>query len=43
MLPQELGCGSGMTCWRRLPDWQLAKVWADSLCDVGLARQKRPD
>jgi transposase len=18
MLPQELGCGSGMTCWRRL-------------------------
>ena len=18
-LPQELGCGSGMTCWRRLP------------------------
>jgi transposase len=27
MLPQELGCGSGMTCWRRLRDWQLAKVW----------------
>ena len=24
MLPQELGCGSGMTCWRRLRDWQLA-------------------
>src|ERR1700737_4114482 len=22
MLPQELGCGSGMTCWRRLRDWQ---------------------
>jgi transposase len=20
-LPQELGCGSGMTCWRRLRDW----------------------
>ena len=20
MLPQELGCGSGMTCWRRLCD-----------------------
>jgi transposase len=19
-LPQELGCGSGMPCWRRLPD-----------------------
>jgi transposase len=24
MLPQELWCGSGMTCWRRLRDWQLA-------------------
>jgi len=22
MLPTELGCGSGMTCWRRLRDWQ---------------------
>jgi transposase len=21
-LPQELGWGSGMTCWRRLRDWQ---------------------
>jgi transposase len=27
MLPQELGCGSGMTCWRRLRDWQQAEVW----------------
>ena len=27
MLPQELGCGSGMTCWRRLGDWQLSGVW----------------
>lgn len=27
MLPQELGCGSGMTCWRRLRDWQEADVW----------------
>jgi transposase len=27
MLPQELECGSGMTCWRRLRDWQLAGVW----------------
>src|SRR6267378_2867722 len=27
MLPHELGCGSGMTCWRRLRDWQLAGVW----------------
>jgi transposase len=27
LLPQELGCGSGMTCWRRLRDWQDAGVW----------------
>src|SRR5262245_7583275 len=27
MLPLELGCGSGMTCWRRLRDWQQAGVW----------------
>lgn len=26
-LPQEMGCGSGMTCWRRLQDWQRAGVW----------------
>jgi transposase len=26
-LPQELGFGSGMTCWRRLRDWQAAGVW----------------
>lgn len=27
MLPQEMGCGSGMTCWRRLHRWQQAGVW----------------
>ena len=27
MLPQELRCGSGMTCWHRLRDWQRAGVW----------------
>ena len=27
LLPQEMGCGSGMTCWRRLRDWQQAGVW----------------
>jgi len=27
VLPQEMGCGSGMTCWRRLRDWQEAGVW----------------
>lgn len=26
-LPKELGCGSGMTCWRRLRQWQDAGVW----------------
>jgi transposase len=27
MLPKELGCGSGMSCWRRLRDWQEAGIW----------------
>ena len=27
MLPKEMGCGSGATCWRRLRDWQEAGVW----------------
>jgi transposase len=27
LLPQEMGCGSGMTCWRRLRDWHIAGVW----------------
>jgi len=27
MLPREMGCGSGMTCWRRLRDWHRAGVW----------------
>ncbi|WP_426514666.1 IS5 family transposase [Dactylosporangium sp. McL0621] len=26
-LPQELGFGSGMTCWRRLAEWHEAGVW----------------
>ncbi len=26
-LPQELGFGCGMTCWRRLRAWQGAGVW----------------
>ena len=28
MLPAEMGCGSGMTCWRSLRDWQAAGVRA---------------
>jgi transposase len=26
-LPHEMGCGCGMTCWRRLRDWYAAGVW----------------
>jgi transposase len=43
MLPQELGCGSGMTCWRRLRDWHAAGVWdrlhRALLDDLGAADQ----
>src|SRR5579862_8535225 len=27
MLPKEMGCGSGSTCWRRLVRWQRTGVW----------------
>ena len=27
MLPQEMGCGSGVTCWRRIQEWHEAGVW----------------
>jgi transposase len=27
LLPREMGCGSGVTCWRRLRDWQAAGIW----------------
>jgi transposase len=27
MLPQELGWGSGMSCWRRVRDWQQTGIW----------------
>jgi len=40
-LPREMGCGSGMTCWRRLRDWQAAgvwqKIWQTLLDELGLA------
>ncbi|MDH6213144.1 transposase [Streptomyces pseudovenezuelae] len=26
-LPQDLGFGSGMTCWRQLRNWNEAGVW----------------
>jgi len=37
MLPAEMGCGSGMTCWRRLRDWHKAGVW-QRLHEVMLAK-----
>ena len=27
LLPQEMGCGSGVSCWRRLRDWEVSGVW----------------
>ena len=42
MLPRELGCGSGMTCWRRLRAWQAAGVW-DRLHRVLLDELGRAD
>lgn len=42
MLPQEMGCGSGMTCWRRLRDWQKAGVW-DRLHKLFLDRLGQAD
>ena len=35
-LPVELGFGSGVTCWRRLDEWQRAGVW-ERLHEVLLA------
>ncbi len=41
-LPQELGYGSGMTCWRRLAEWQRAGVW-QRLHEVLLDRLRAAD
>src|SRR2546423_10586376 len=38
--PRELGFGSGMTCWRRLRDWQQAGVW-QRLHELLLARLRQ--
>lgn len=42
MLPREMGCGSGMTCWRRLRDWQAAGVW-DQLHQLLLSKLRAAD
>jgi len=41
-LPVEMGCGSGMTCWRRLRDWQKAGVW-DRIHKVLLSRLRQAE
>ena len=41
-LPAEMGCGSGMTCWRRLRDWYQAGVWR-RLHQVLLEEQAQAD
>jgi transposase len=42
MLPREMGCGSGITCWRRWREWQESGVWAE-LHQVLLARPRGSD
>jgi len=41
-LPQEMGCGCGMTCWRRLRDWQKLGVW-QSVFEALLAHLNKAD
>jgi transposase len=41
-LPSELGFGSGITCWRRLEEWQRAGVW-EKLHALLLARLRAAD
>lgn len=41
-LPQELGYGSGMSCWRRLRHWQQQGVW-DRLHGALLHRLRQYD
>jgi transposase len=41
-LPCEMGCGSGMTCWRRLRDWQADGTW-DKIHKVLLGRPRGAD
>jgi transposase len=41
-LPCELGCGCGMTCWRRLRDWQADGTW-DRIHKVLLDRLRGAD
>ena len=29
MVPVELGCGSGVTCWRRFKEWSAEGIWEE--------------
>jgi len=42
LLPKELGCGCGMTCWRRLAKWQALGVW-DRIHETLLAKLNGAD
>lgn len=42
MLSQEMGCSSGITCWRRLREWQEAGIW-ERLLQVLLDRLGEAD
>lgn len=41
-LPQEMGCGSGMTCWRRLHAWKKTGIW-DKIHHVLLNKLRQAD
>lgn len=41
-LPEEMGCGSGVSCWRRLEAWQKAGVW-EKLHQVLLNKLREAD
>ncbi len=45
LLPQEMGCGGGMSCWRRLRDWQAAdsvgRAARNAACALACGRPDR--
>ena len=41
-LPREMGCGCGMTCWRRLRDWQADGTW-EKIHEALLGRLRAAD
>src|SRR3954454_18456150 len=41
-LPREMSCGCGMTCWRRLRDWQAKGTW-DEIRKILLAKLRDAD